>query len=231
MPNMRINIYIDGFNLYFRALHKRPQYRWLDLNALCGQLIDPNDQIGTINYYTAHINQGIDFDGHFRQLTYLDAISTIQNCNITYGNFLTKDTWSRLRYPIKFKPDQITSPNFNPDPDIVSTVRAEEKGSDVNLAAHLVRDAYKNTYDVAAVITNDTDLCEAIRIVRDEASKPVILLSPTKRAAPALQAVVSTVRYIRAGHLAKSQFPDEVTLPDGRSIQKPATWTDTNSTS
>ncbi|HEX3443950.1 MAG TPA: hypothetical protein VHS80_04480 [Chthoniobacterales bacterium] len=34
----------------------------------------------------------------------------------------------------------------------------EEKGSDVNLGVHLVRDAFKASFDEAAVLTNDTDL-------------------------------------------------------------------------
>jgi hypothetical protein len=47
----------------------------------------------------------------------------------------------------------------------------------VNLASHLVRDALTNVFDVAVVLTNDTDLIEPIRIVREEAGKIVGLLS------------------------------------------------------
>ena len=99
----------------------------------------------------------------------------------------------------------------------------QEKGSDVNLAVHLVNDAWRDSYDMAVVITNDRDLAESIRLVIKDVKKEVILLCPdhkrgvTKR----LWQVASDVRYIRPGQLRKSQFPD--TIP-GTSIQKPAGW-------
>src|SRR5215831_3668847 len=55
-------------------------------------------------------------------------------------------------------------------PHLVKVEKAEEKGSDVNLATHLVRDAFLNEFDVAVVITNDTDLIEPIKVVRTTAT-------------------------------------------------------------
>ena len=37
-------VYIDGFNLYYGAVKGTP-HRWLDLEALCRQLL-PNEDIG-----------------------------------------------------------------------------------------------------------------------------------------------------------------------------------------
>jgi hypothetical protein len=37
---MRTNVYVDGFNLYYGSL-KGTQYRWLDLEAMCTQLLPP----------------------------------------------------------------------------------------------------------------------------------------------------------------------------------------------
>ena len=54
----------------------------------------------------------------------------------------------------------------------------EEKGSDVSLACHLLNDAWKELFDVAAVISNDTDLVTPIDIVTKEIKKPVILICP-----------------------------------------------------
>jgi hypothetical protein len=43
----------------------------------------------------------------------------------------------------------------------VSTAsKVEEKGSDVNLASHLLLDAFQNSFDVGAVLSNDSDLVE-----------------------------------------------------------------------
>ena len=103
----------------------------------------------------------------------------------------------------------------------------EEKGSDVNLAVHLLNDAWKNVYDVAAIMTNDTDLCEAMRIVRDELKKQVVLLCPVigKNPSKPLQDAASTVRHLNASHLKGAQFPDPVPAPAGWApIIKPGTW-------
>jgi len=47
----------------------------------------------------------------------------------------------------------------------VKIVKTEEKGSDVNLAVHLLNDAWLNLYDCAVVISNDSDLAESCRLV------------------------------------------------------------------
>ena len=66
-------------------------------------------------------------------------------------------------------------PLFVPPYPVVAKVwKTEEKGSDVNLASHLVYDACQGSFDVAAVLSNDTDLVEPIRIVTQELGLPVI---------------------------------------------------------
>ena len=48
----------------------------------------------------------------------------------------------------------------------------EEKGSDVNLGAHLLNDAWKGLFDAAVVISNDTDLVTPIRMVTSSGASP-----------------------------------------------------------
>lgn len=52
----------------------------------------------------------------------------------------------------------------------------DEKGSDVSLGVHWVRDAHMGRFDDAVVITNDSDLTEPLPIVQDakmpHAAKP-----------------------------------------------------------
>ena len=98
----------------------------------------------------------------------------------------------------------------------------EEKGSDVNLAACLLNDAWKGSFDVAAVISNDTDLVTPIRMVTGEQDKPIYIVSPGPwQAAPKLREAASKVRHLRKAMLKKAQFPD--TLP-GTTISKPSSW-------
>jgi len=105
---------------------------------------------------------------------------------------------------------------------IVETHTMEEKGSDVNLAAHLLNDAWKNEFDAAVVISNDTDLVTPIRMVVQEQSKPIYVVCPGKwQMAPALQAVATYKRHIHNSMLAAAQFP--ITIP-GTAITKPPQW-------
>ncbi|HSD52452.1 MAG TPA: NYN domain-containing protein [Candidatus Methylomirabilis sp.] len=98
----------------------------------------------------------------------------------------------------------------------------EEKGSDVSLACHLVNDAWAGRFEAAAVLSNDTDLVEPIRIVTQELRKPVILLCASPRgASQPLRSVATSVRHIHRPHLLASRFPDQ--LP-GTSIRKPGSW-------
>ena len=47
----KVNVYIDGFNLYYGAVKGSP-YKWLDLGALCHHML-PNDTVQSIEYFTA----------------------------------------------------------------------------------------------------------------------------------------------------------------------------------
>jgi hypothetical protein len=108
-------------------------------------------------------------------------------------------------------------------PRFARVVKIEEKGSDVNLGAHLVRDAFAGAFQHAAVITNDTDLREPIRIVAQEAKLPITLLSPVSKPAESLRNVATYVRHIDR-YLAKAQFPNPLVGPDGQPINKPQDW-------
>jgi hypothetical protein len=50
-------------------------------------------------------------------------------------------------------------------------IKTEEKGSDVNLATHLLHDPHMDRFDVAVVISNDSDLLEPIKIARQDLKK------------------------------------------------------------
>ena len=62
----------------------------------------------------------------------------------------------------------------------VRVVRSEEKGSDVNLATHLISDAYEEAFDVAVLITNDSDLLAPVELVRNRLGKKVGIMNHQK---------------------------------------------------
>ena len=98
----------------------------------------------------------------------------------------------------------------------------EEKGSDVNLAAHLLNDAWQDLFDAAVVISNDTDLVVPIRMVTKERKRPVFVVCPGRwQIAPQLRQAASHVRHIRPAMLRAAQFPDALA---GAAAVKPVGW-------
>ncbi|MFH1738952.1 MAG: NYN domain-containing protein, partial [bacterium] len=205
----RVFAYIDGLNLYYGAVKKTP-YRWLNLKAFVEAILPSIYRIIRVNYYTAPVSHIVDPGAPKRQKILFDALKTVPEIEIHKGRMAPRTKRGTLVEP----------------PHTLVTIRAlEEKGSDVNLASHLVRDAFQGSFDVAAVVTNDTDLVEPIRIVTQETCLPVILICPNVYArrpvAASLKEVATEVRRAREGHLVVAQFPDVI---PGTNIKKPSGW-------
>jgi len=99
----------------------------------------------------------------------------------------------------------------------------EEKGSDVNLASHLLMDGFEKEYEVAIVVSYDSDLAEPISLVRARLGLKVGLLNPRKKTAFGLQGIADFYRSVRLGPLRDCQFPTQLADENG-TITKPSTW-------
>ena len=219
--HMRTMIYVDGFNLYYRLLKDKPSLKWLDIKKLAETVLNPTNIIVGVKYYTARVSGRIDPHAPARQQVYFDALRTVPEVSIHEGTFLLTEKFAGLVKPPDFRP-RLTIPL--PWPDVVKIIKVEEKGSDVNLACHLLQDAFAGDFDVAAVLSNDSDLVEPIRIATKVLGKTVGLLSPVPNPTSQLRLVASFIRHIRVSDLKKSQFPNPITDPNGGSILKPASW-------
>jgi len=227
---MRAIFYIDGFNFYFLRTKDQPQFKWLNMKALADEIVPAGTNVERVNYYTAPVSGKIDHDAPRRQQKLLSALRTVPEVAIHNGKFLYSEKWSALIHPPKAKPNGYL---WNlPAPVLVLVAKTEEKGSDVNLGVHLVRDAFMNAFDVAYVITDDTDLVEPIRIVTQEVGKQVCIVAPCRARgkngrpvpAPSLEAVASYKHYIDDSELAASQFPPTIARKGNRDLVKPSTW-------
>jgi len=207
---MRTYVYIDGFNLYYGAVRGTP-YRWLDIRKLC-QLLLPKHQIARVKYFTARVSgRPGDPTKPTRQQTFLRALATLPGVDIVYGHFLSNQTYM----PLASAP--VVGPKY------VKVIKTEEKGSDVNLATHLLWDGFRKQYVAAVLVTNDSDLLEPVRIVRRELGLVVGILNPHAKASRVLAREASFVKQIRSAALAASQLPP--TLRDAHgTITKPSTW-------
>jgi hypothetical protein len=87
----------------------------------------------------------------------------------------------------------------------------------------LVRDAFLKTYEAAAIVTNDTDLEEPIRIVAQELELHTTLLTPTNKPSASLLRLVHSVRHI-SPYLGPCHLPPTLVAPNGKPIVKPAGW-------
>jgi uncharacterized LabA/DUF88 family protein len=204
-------VYVDGFNLYYGAL-KGTNNKWLNIQKLV-QLLLPKNRILKIKYFTAHvIPRRNDPDQPNRQQIFLRALRTIPNLEIILGHFLSH---------------VVTMPLANcpaGNQQFVKVIKTEEKGSDVNIATHLLHDGYQNLYNAAIVISNDSDLVEAIRIIRSDLHKTVIILNPfPKSPSHELQKIANFVKPIRQGVLSTCQFPTQM-KDDKGPFSKPPTW-------
>ena len=52
---MRTIVYVDGFNIFYRAL-KGTSWKWLDLHLLFRTVLGPYHDIRTIKYFTARVS-------------------------------------------------------------------------------------------------------------------------------------------------------------------------------
>ena len=156
---MRTFIYVDGFNLYYGAL-KGTAWKWLDLPVLFAKVLQPHHDILTVKYFTARVSgTPADQSKPQRQDVYLRALRHYRpEVEVYFGHFLSHSVRMPLVRPVGNRRTE-------------QVIRTEEKGSDVNLAVHLLNDSWLNAYDCAVVVSNDSDIAEAMRLVRGSAKK------------------------------------------------------------
>lgn len=204
---MNVNVYVDGFNLYYGCLQNSP-YKWLNLLQMC-QLLLPKSTINQLKYFTAKVSaRPNDPSQPVRQATYMRALETLPNCQVIYGHFLS---------------NRVRMTNANPPPNTVEVIKTEEKGSDVNLATHLLYDAFSNQFDTAVIVTNDSDLYLPMEFVVQKLNLPVGILNPHKHPSKKLLTIAKFIKPIREGVLKASQFPSSLTDANG-TFSKPVGW-------
>jgi hypothetical protein len=244
-PAPKVSVYVDAFNLYYCALRYTP-YKWLNIDALC-RLAAPGKQIHRIKVFSANVSAIPSNPGMGnRQQIYFRALRTIPHLEICLGTFLSSKVWMPLVNPfpagsVAFWPEGDPQPPSRTDPVIgvaadgtqmARVLKREEKGSDVNIASHLLIDAFTSQFDEAIVISNDSDLATPIQYVAKTLGRPVTMLHPCRaaqsrrkatRPGRALQRVATASAEISDAMLAASQFPTVMHDANG-TITKPPRW-------
>jgi hypothetical protein len=213
---VRTNVYVDGFNLYFGCL-KGTSYRWLDLDAFVRKVAPRKAEVIRIRYFTARVTPlpGFDATAGARQEVYLRALATLRSVSIHFGEYRAHPK----RMPIHPPPVE--------GERMVTVLRSDEKGSDVNLASYLLLDGFRREYEQAIVVSNDSDLATPVRMVREELKLPVGVVFPCTnrgRAPTALLRNAATfTRNVHQAALQRSQFLNHLTDAKG-DFSRPASW-------
>lgn len=212
---MRIVAYIDAFNFYY-GLTKHSPYRWCNLYKLC-QLLLPEGEIEKVKLFAAYSKEFTDNPGQSkRQNTYFQALRTIPQIELITSTYVISEKYLPL----------CDSPKEAPEKRKVRV--PQEKGSDVNFATHLIVDASKNLYDMAAVFTNDSDLTEPLRAVRYDFGKKIYLFITSnrehRRASKNLMKAANYSKFVPEEILASSLLPEKIVTSRGTTIFMPLSW-------
>ena len=210
----RTVVYIDGFNFYYGVKSlKLKEWRWLNVQSFFTNLLGIEHDVVKIKLFTAKVKPtDQDFAVRNRQSIYFQAL--LASCpllEIYYGHF--------LRNPVSMM-------SVKPPPKNVEVWKTEEKGTDVNLALHMLNDAWLNFYDCAVVVSNDSDLAMALQLVKEQNKKTVGLIAPGagRKGRPLskkLKQYASFIKPLRASLFKQHQLPD--VIPNS-TICKPNSW-------
>lgn len=187
---MRVGAYIDGYNLHYGGRDRCGKglagWRWLDVKKLIDGLVTahastwPGATVERVIFCTARIDAVTNPSGAADQDVYLKAlVKAGAVTHIEYGNYVARVKFAPLAvrdpgsqrprlvdadWPVKIQDNAgqpVPGAHF-----MVSYLHQEEKGTDVNVAVHLLRDALLGQVDAAVVVSNDSDLRMAVQEAR-----------------------------------------------------------------
>lgn len=199
----RVIVYIDGFNLYFGMREAGfDTCRWLNVKKLAESLLQSHQRLIAVKYFTSRVSNNPDKQK--RQSTYIDALESV-NVKIIYGNY------------------QDGSEDCRRCGHVWRT--AKEKMTDVNIATSIIIDAFKDEYDMAMLISGDSDLVPPIKAIHvNFKNKRVVLVFPPKRHNASMALVAKGSMTIGRKKLVDSQFDEEVLSKTGYKLKIPGNW-------
>ena len=200
----RVIAYVDGYNLYHGLRAKGwKRYYWLNISTLAQQLLKPSQTLVLTKYFTTIVKQ--PQDSRLRQAVFLEALQTLPAFDIFHGQFLEGTVTCRQCGH--------------------AYVTHHEKMTDVNISVELMADAFLDQFDIALLISADSDLVGPLQSVRRLFNtKRIIAAFPPMRSSFALQKAANATLHIGHNELAKSLFPEAVIKPDGIVLRCPPRW-------
>jgi hypothetical protein len=225
---MKANFYVDGFNLYCGLCDaKLHGFIWLDIQKLCELLIAKHETLGRILYFTCLPHHDPrKFRDHTTYISALEA--SCPAIEVFYGDFTEVKPLIECKNCRQFfPPPDIRCPRCGWKKPRISHL---EKQTDVGLAVNLVRDALSDDFDVAYIISGDTDLIPALRMAKSVDTprsvivpKKIGIYFPPSRRHEGFKGVAKFALEIRPHEVKACQLPIPVKSPTG-DLEKPLGW-------
>ena len=258
LTKKRVAVYVDGFNLY-HAIHtlvkrsskqKRDHsIKWLDLAKLAKELIDSNDEVVSVNYFSARRKEY----SHRLSEEIINLAKKRKICD--HKNYDCKeicDVIERINKEIQQIPEQSERHTAYIEAlesqDTLCDIsefglrkipcrccgkiypKPTEKQTDVKIALRIISDTYENKFDSLILISEDSDFFPVMeeKVFKHNKEVCVAILSSVekrftkkiKKLEPNLYKEITIVP-ISEELLRQCQLPDVITLRDGRQIRRP----------
>lgn len=187
---------------------------WLDLHSLIASQLKRSQKLTQLKYFSAHrrVPTLIEHDRHDeyvksneRQSVFIDAMRTRPNTEVVLGWYSEQTPNTCIKCGHQWP-------------------RMEEKVTDVNIATHMLRDAYTERMDMAVLVTADADLVPPVKVLQELDIPVRILLMPGRKRAKNLQQVATETYWVKTKTVKKHIMPRVIVRPGLPDLVRPENW-------
>jgi uncharacterized LabA/DUF88 family protein len=180
----RVAVYVDGFNLFFGIRSQNPKAVNFDVVSYVRSRLGSNQRLASVRYYSAPVVGNPDAER--AQKRYFAALRA-SKVEVILGRFQQKT--------IHCEHCGHSIPSF------------EEKMTDVNIAVDVLADGLMDQFDVAILVSADSDLVPPIKkLNKVKSKKRVVVVFPPNRYAMQLKSVADGIYQIHPAELLKYQL-------------------------
>ena len=206
MVKARVACFIDGFNLYHSIKNlEKPHLKWVDLWKLTETFIDPSIHDLTAVYYFSAYATWLS-EAHQRHQWYVKALQSV-GVTPVMGKFKARNKQCLHCHR--------------------EWTEHEEKETDVNAAIWILNEARKDTFDYAFLMSGDSDLSPAVRMLKMEYPEKIIkvIAMVGRPQSKELGRGIKKLAKIKKIHLERSLFPSKIYDPKGHLVaHRPAKY-------
>ena len=208
MEKKKVIVYVDGYNFYFGLKNGGARWKriyWLDIVKFFERMMKPDQELVEVNYYSARP---------------LDDQQAADNQDVLFSaNKLNPKFKLHLG---RYKKKKIKCQNCG-----FKIKTYEEKESDVRVATGMLSDVFTKRCDITIIVSADSDMIPSVEIIKaSDPNHPVHTFIPPNQKSFALISKCNSTVWLEhyKARFVQSMLPDEVTLPNGHVLHRPANW-------